>query len=99
MIDDCLTAFMQHDLGIVQRICEDDDLVDDAYKVLREEVLHVAQKDPSLIPAASFTLLILTSIERIADYATNIAERIAYMETGQMRRLAREHRLSLSHFS
>jgi phosphate transport system protein len=98
MIDDCLTAFVQRDLSIVQRICSEDDLVDDAYKTLREEVLRVAQKEPGLVSAASYTLLILSSVERIADYATNIAERIAYMETGQMRRIAREHRLNPTHF-
>jgi phosphate transport system protein len=99
MLDDCLTAFLRRDLDIVKRVCEDDDLVDDQYKTLREEVLRVAQNDTNLISAASYTLLILTSVERIADYATNIAERVAYMETGQMRRLAREHRLSLTHFN
>jgi phosphate transport system protein len=99
MVDDCLTSFLQHDLDLVNRVCAIDDVVDDLYKNLREEVLTVAQHAPVLIPASSFTLLILTSVERIADYATNIAERVAYMETGQMRRLAREHRLSLTHFS
>jgi phosphate transport system protein len=99
MIDDCLTAFLQHDMDIVARVCGDDDHVDEAYKALREEVLYVAQQDPSLIAAASYTLLILTSVERIADHATNIAERVAYMETGEMRRLAREHRLNVTHFN
>jgi len=99
MLDDCLSAFLQRDMELVKRVCEDDDFVDDAYKTLREEVLYVAQQDPSLISSATYTLLVITSVERIADYATNIAERVAYMETGQMRRLAREHRLSLTHFN
>ena len=99
MLDDSLTAFLQRDVELVKLVCEHDDIVDDEFKVLREQTLQLAKQDPTLISAASYTLLILTSVERIADHTTNIAERVAYMETGQMRRLAREHRLSLTHFS
>jgi phosphate transport system protein len=97
MLDDSLKAFLNRDINLVNQVCENDDIVDDEYKQLRDEVLMAAVNDQSLIVAASFTLLIITSLERIADHATNIAERVAFLETGDLRRIAREHRLSLVH--
>jgi phosphate transport system protein len=98
MLDDSLTAFLNRDIDLVRQVCKNDDIVDDEYKILRDEVMSVAKDDPSLIQAASYTMLIVSSLERIADHATNIAERVAFLETGELRRLAREHRLSLAHF-
>jgi phosphate transport system protein len=99
MLDDSLTAFLNGDIELVNRVCENDDLVDDEYKLLRDEVLMAAGEDRLLIAGASYTLLIITSLERIADHATNIAERVAFLETGELRRIAREHRLSLTHYN
>jgi len=44
------------------------------------------------VAAAAYSLLVIGSIERIADHATNIVERVAYLETGAFERLTRIHR-------
>jgi phosphate transport system protein len=46
--------------------------------------------DPVHVELATKLLLVARSLERVADHATNIAEQIYYVETGEMRNLARE---------
>ena len=45
---------------------------------------------PALVEQATQLLLVARMLERVADHATNIVENIYYVETGQMRPLARE---------
>lgn len=90
MLDDSLTAFVHHDIDLIERICKDDDIVDAEYKNNRDQLIEVATRDSSLVGAATYTLLIIGSIERIADHCTNIAERVGYLETGSLRRLTRQ---------
>jgi phosphate transport system protein len=50
------------------------------------------QKRPEVVPQAIALLLVARYLERIADHTVNIAERIAYMETGRLETLAPSHR-------
>jgi hypothetical protein len=52
------------------------------------------REDPTLIEQATKLLLVARVLERTADHATNIAEQIYYVETGEMRQLAREEHLA-----
>ena len=71
--------------------------MDDAFKALREELLTLTQREPSHIFPASYLLLAVVYLERIADHATNIAERVYYIETGDRKPLGRrEPRLAAS---
>jgi phosphate transport system protein len=94
MLHDSLTAFIHHDVPLVRQVCDDDDLVDDHYKRLREELFSMTRSPNVSIAAASYSLLIVVSLERIADHASNIAERVAYIETGELQRYNR-HREQL----
>lgn len=96
MFDKSLQAFIDHNVEMVRQVCEADDLVDDMQRALREELFQMAQEDASLIAAASYTLLIVVSLERIADHATSIAERVAFIETGDLHRMAHDHKRTLS---
>jgi phosphate transport system protein len=92
MLDDSLTAFIHHDIELVETVCVDDDIVDAEYKKARRQLIDIATDDPGQVAAATYTLLVAGSIERIADHATNIAERVAYLETGQLQRITRLHK-------
>jgi phosphate transport system protein len=93
MLYQSLESLVRHDLKLAAQICADDDLVDEEFKRLREELIGLTQKDASLTAAATYMLLAVVYLERIADHATNIAERVHYVETGQLLQLSREHRL------
>jgi phosphate transport system protein len=92
MLTDSLAAFVNHDVRLVREVCMRDDIVDEMFRLTREELFHIAQDEASLVATASYTLLVLVSLERIADHATNIAERVNYIETGDLARIAHEHK-------
>jgi len=87
MVHQSLEALVRHDLALAVKVCEDDDAVDDSFKALRDELLTLTQREPSHIFPASYLLLAVVYLERIADHATNIAERVYYIETGDRKLL------------
>ena len=90
MVADSLQAFINHDAGQAIQVARDDDAVDELCDALQSELLEKMRQDPSLVEQATRLLLVARSLERVADHATNIVEQIYYVETGQMRQLARE---------
>lgn len=92
MLNQSLEALIRRDTKLANQVCADDDNVDAEFKSLREQLLGLTQADGSLIAPASYMLLAVVYLERIADHATNIAERVCYVETGQMEQITRSHR-------
>ncbi len=93
MLNQSLESLIRHDTVLAEQICADDDLVDDTFKDLREQLIGLTQRDATLTAPASYMMLAVVYLERVADHATNIAERVHYIETGRLKPLAREHRL------
>ena len=89
MLHQSLESLVRHDLDLAVKVCNDDDSVDDTFKALREELLSLTQSKPSLVFPASYLLLAVVYLERVADHATNIAERAYYIETGERKTLGR----------
>ena len=89
MVDQSLQSLVRRDLPLAIQVCDDDDLADEAFKHLREELLELTQAEPSRVFPASYLLLVAVYLERIADHATNIAERVYYVETGDRKPLGR----------
>lgn len=97
MLRQGLEAFVKRDLDIVTSVCEMDDTVDQLYRDIREQIHENMRHHPDQVVAASWLLLAIHHIERIADHAVNIAERVSFMVTGQLKQLARSHRSDLPH--
>ena len=64
--------------------CNDDDEVDDLYEQIYRELLTYMIQDPSTIQRATYLLWVAHDLERIADRATNIAERVIFLVTGKL---------------
>ena len=94
MLRQSLEALIRHDVPLARQICADDDRVDDEFKALREQLFSLSQNDPAFTPRVAYMLLAVVYLERIADHATNIAERVHYVETGALEPLAQQHRLA-----
>jgi phosphate transport system protein len=92
MLEDSLSAFVNHDLPLVDRVVVADDEVDTMFHEIREELHGVMQRDPELVVQASYLLFVAHYLERIADHTVNIAERVHYVETGNLEQLAKSHK-------
>lgn len=90
MVGDALRAFVNHDMNLAVQVARDDDAVDDLCDAIQAELLNKMRQDPAVIEQATRLLLVARTLERVADHATNIVEYIYYIETGEMRQLARE---------
>jgi len=91
MLRDALQAFVKRDLEIVATVISRDDEVDELFRVLRGQIHDRMRRSPEDVVAASWLLLALHHIERIADHAVNIAERVSFMVTGKFQQLAASH--------
>jgi phosphate transport system protein len=89
-----LDAFVRHDLELVQEAIADDDKVDDLFHVIREDLLQKMQSQPEIVVEASYSLFVAHYLERMADHAVNIAERVYFVETGELAQLAKSHKTS-----
>lgn len=92
MLRQALEALVAHDLTLVAKVIERDDEVDRLWYRIREQVEEVMQARPEVVPQAVALLLVARYLERVADHTVNIAERVAYMETGRLEALAPSHR-------
>ncbi|HCU37936.1 MAG TPA: phosphate transport system regulatory protein PhoU [Armatimonadetes bacterium] len=91
MLRHAIEALVKRDLDLVRTVIEDDDSVDKMWHFLLDELQGIMQKRPEVVVQATALLLVARYLERIADHTVNIAERVAYMETGQLRTLASSH--------
>jgi phosphate transport system protein len=94
MIRQSLEALIRRDVDLARQICADDDRVDAEFKALREQLFSLNPSESSFTSRVAYMLLAVVYLERIADHATNIAERVYYVETGIMEPLAQQHRLA-----
>ena len=84
MLGDAVTAYIDQDAEAARRIAERDDEVDDLYEQIYRELLTYMMADPSTINRATHLLWVSHNLERVADRATNICERVVYAVTGEL---------------
>jgi phosphate transport system protein len=87
MFRDSLESFVRRDLNLVSLVVAKDDEADDLYRVLRGQVHEWMRTHPEDVVSASWLLLAIHHLERIADHACNIAERVEFMVTGSTARM------------
>jgi phosphate transport system protein len=58
--------------------------VDALYDQVYRELIFIMLQDPKTIERATYLLWTAHDLERIADRATNIAERVIYLVTGRL---------------
>ncbi len=83
MLRRSLDSLVNRDIVAAQGIGVDDDEVDALYDQIYRELLTFMLEDPRTISRATYLLWVAHDLERIADRATNIAERVIYLVTGE----------------
>jgi phosphate transport system protein len=87
MLRTALQALVREDLDLVQEVVDRDDEVDRMWYGLLEELSQIMEQRPEVVRQAVQLLLVVRYLERIADHVVNVAERVAYMVTGEMESL------------
>lgn len=87
MLRNSLDALVNRDVVAAMGVCNADDEVDALYDQVYRELLTYMIEDPKSIRRATHLLWVAHDLERVADRATNIAERVIYLVTGKMQEL------------
>ena len=82
-----LNAFIERDVEAAKRICLEDDEVDALYDQVYRELLFFMIQDPRTASRATHLLWVGHNLERMADRATNICERVGYMVNGAIQEM------------
>ncbi len=88
MLKRALEAFLEREAQAVETVARslagDDDEVDDLYGRVQVELFDLMKKDPENIERATYLMWAAHNVERIADRATNIAERAIFQASGKV---------------
>ena len=83
MLGESLQAYATRDEWLARKVCRDDDAIDDLYNQIYRELLTYMLSDPRTIERATYLLWVAHNLERIADRATNISERVLWLVLGR----------------
>lgn len=81
MLNISLESFLRQDSDLAYSLKHDEERMDELETRLRNELIDLARAEPQRIEAAIAMLDIVHALERIADRATNIGERVIYLAT------------------
>lgn len=79
-----LEAYRRRDLKAAAAVWMRDDEVDGLYEQVFRELLAEMVADPGTVRRGTYLLWIAHNLERMADRVTNIAERVAFVVTGDV---------------
>lgn len=82
MLQGSINALIHLDQDLAYEICKEDDEVDAMNRGMYDKVYAELRKNPDQVEPLIHYLCVSRHLERIADYATNIAEDIIYMIEG-----------------
>ncbi len=79
-----LAAFVNRDVELARSLGHEDDEVDRLYDQVFRELLIFMMEDPRTITRATYLLWVAHNLERIADRAINIGERVVFLVKGEV---------------
>ena len=81
-LSNVLNSYGSRNVTLAQQVWEADDEIDAVYTSLFRELLTYMMEDPRNIGMCTHLLFCAKNVERIGDHATNIAETVHYVVTG-----------------
>ena len=82
VLHEALDALVSRDVDRATRLLESDDLIDDHYSKIFQQVLAMMSRDPATVYRATRIQSIAKYLERIGDHAMNIAETVVFLVKG-----------------
>ncbi|NLM20319.1 MAG: phosphate signaling complex protein PhoU [Peptococcaceae bacterium] len=83
MVTESIDAFVHRDLALAQSVVDYDDVVDNLFDKVKEELIALISEDAKNGSQAMDLIMIAKYFERIGDHATNIAEWVIFSITGE----------------
>ena len=80
-----LNAFAKKDFELAEKVRNEDVDIDKLYKGFFNSLLEKMSQDANLAVPGTHMLFISKNLERIGDHATNVAETITYMASGEIK--------------
>lgn len=84
MVIDTIDSFVSADLEKANKVITSDDIVDNYFNEIRDDLIIMMQENKDIVPQCVDYLMIIKYLERMADHATNIAEWITFIVTGDL---------------
>ena len=88
-LDDVIASYASKDIRNAAKVLARDEGLDALYTSLFRELLTYMMEDPRNITVGTHLLFCAKNIERVGDHATNIAETVHYVVTGESLRRER----------
>lgn len=82
MVHLVLDAFARRDVELSRQVLQRDDLIDELKDALIEEMKEKMKAGDDQVEIGLAFIMIAKNLERLADHATNIAEEVIYLATG-----------------
>lgn len=82
MVTESVDAYVKHDVSLAEAAIAHDDIVDNYFDTIKEQLIQVIAKNPEDGEYALDLLMIAKYFERIGDHAVNIAEWVVFSVTG-----------------
>lgn len=82
MVTGSIDAYIKKDLNLVKQIIKMDDIIDDLFIVVKNELIERIHQNADNGEQAIDLLMVAKYFERIGDHAENIAEWVEYSITG-----------------
>ena len=83
MVNDSVEAYVERDLKLAQEVIDYDDVVDNYFREVKEDLIELIAAKPEDGEEALDLLMIAKYFERIGDHATNVAEWAVFSVTGE----------------
>jgi len=83
MVSDSIDAFVSKDLELATSVIKYDDVVDELFDTIKNELVELIRNDKGNGEQAMDLLMIAKYFERIGDHAENIAEWVVFSITGK----------------
>ncbi len=84
MVEDAIKSLVSQDAELAVHVCKTDDEVDGLNAKMHRVIFDLIGQNPADLEVFIQYLFISKNLERIADYATNIAEDVIYMIEGDI---------------
>ncbi len=85
MVYDAISAISENDVELANKVIATDDVVDDYFAEMRQQLTLLMQQRPQCVPQYVDYLMIAKYVERVADHATNIAQWVLFVVKNELK--------------